>query len=312
MKVIGEIVKIIGGKQVWQKRNLVQALLATLVALPIFGVVESRCHAQEADIETLQTALYFRASFDGTADAKVKRGDGRVFTTESLARKEWTAGIHRSDVTIEKGKGVSGDCIHFADKSPKVICYRGEVLPYGVGGNFLKGWAGTVAFWMRLDADQDLKPGYCDPIQITQKAWNDGAFFVDFDKDLPRDFRLGVFSDLTYWNPENTPWEKWPVDKRPMVTVKKPGFTRTAWKHVAFTFDGVNAPGNKPANAILYLDGKPQGGLNHPMKFTWDLDKTAIMIGIEYIGDLDELLMFDRTLSEREIQLVIQGKAGSP
>lgn len=271
-----------------------------------------RCHAQEANIEHLRTALFFHASFDGTADAKVQRGDGKVYTTESLARKEWTAGIHRSDVTIAKGSGVFGDCLHFSDKNPKVICYRGDVLPYRNDGNVQAPWNGTVAFWMRLDADQDLKPGYCDPIQITQKAWNDGAFFVDFDKDLPRDFRLGVFSDLTFWNPENTPWEKWPLEKRPMVTVKKPGFTRTAWKHVAYTFEGVNAPGGKPAQASLYLDGKLQGTLNSPMRFTWDLDKTAVMIGIEYIGDLDELMMFDRALSEKEIQVVIQGKAGNP
>jgi hypothetical protein len=44
------------------------------------------------------------------------------------------------------------------------------------------------------------------------------------------------------------------------------------------------------------------------MKFSWELDKTAIMIGIEYIGDLDELMLFDRSLDEKELQMVIQGK----
>ncbi len=87
-------------------------------------------------------------------------------------------------------------------------------------------WSGTISFWMRLDPDKDLQPGYCDPLQVTQFAWNNGSFFVDFDKDLPRDFRLGVFSDLKFWNPENIDWEKLPVEKRPMVTVKKPPFSR--------------------------------------------------------------------------------------
>jgi hypothetical protein len=161
---------------------------------------------------------------------------------------------------------------------------------------------------MRLDPDKDLKPGFCDPIQITEKAWNDAAMFVDFDKDLPRDFRLGVFSDLKYWNPENTPWEKWPVDKRPMVTVKQPGFSREAWKHVAFTFEGINASEDKLAKAALFLDGKLQGVLEGPMKFTWDPTKTAIMIGIEYIGDMDELLIFDQPLNLQQLEMVIQGR----
>jgi hypothetical protein len=161
---------------------------------------------------------------------------------------------------------------------------------------------------MRLDPDKDLKPGYCDPIQITEKAWNDAAMFVDFDKDLPRDFRLGMFSDLKYWNPENVPWEKWPVEKRPMVTVKNPGFTRETWKHVAFSFEGINAADPKSTQSSLYLDGKLQGVLQGPMRFTWDPAKTAIMIGIEYIGDMDELMIFNRPLTAEELQTVIQGK----
>jgi len=125
---------------------------------------------------------------------------------------------------------------------------------------------------------------------------------VDFDKDLPRDFRLGCFSDFVFWNPEKIPYDKWPVEKRPMVTVKKPGFSRQAWKHVAFTFEGVNAEG--PAKAALYLDGKAMGSVNQPMRFTWDLKETAILLGIDYIGDLDELMIFDRALDGGEVILL--------
>ncbi len=145
--------------------------------------------------------------------------------------------------------------------------------------------------WMRLNPDQDLKPGYCDPIQITQFAWNNGALFVDFDKDLPRDFRLGVFSDLKFWNPDNIAWEAWPVEKRPMVTVKKPPFSRDAWTHVLFTFDGINHPEGKQAKASLYINGKKQGSIDSPMKFTWEPSKAIIMLGIEYIGDIDDLMI---------------------
>ena len=42
-----------------------------------------------------------------------------------------------------------------------------------------------------------LEPGFCDPVQITPRAWNDAAFFVEFEKrpeSIP--FRLGVYADL--------------------------------------------------------------------------------------------------------------------
>lgn len=251
-------------------------------------------HGQEKT--ALIQSRKFYASFDGSADAIVAKGDGRVYTVESLARKEWTPGIQRSDVSIAKGEGKFGDCLRFGKKSPQVICYRGETIPY-----LDKNWSGTVSFWMRLDPDKDLEPGFCDPLQITQKAWNDGAIFVDFDKDLPRDFRLGMFSDLKFWNPENIEWEKLPVVKRPMVTAKKPGFSRETWTHVAFTYSDINSTESSAARSELFLDGVSIGTLSSPMKFTWDLEKSAIMLGIEYIGDLDELMIFDRVLTTDEI-----------
>lgn len=244
-------------------------------------------------------ALKFHCSFDGNADAICSVGDARIYTNESLQRKEWTPGIQRQDVSLVASGGVHQGYLRFRDKSPQVLSYKGEAM-HPMGPN----WSGTVSFWMRLDPDQDLKPGYCDPIQITEKAWNDAALFVDFDKDLPRDFRLGVFSDLKHWNPENIPWEKWPVERRPMVTVKKPSFTRQTWTHVAFAISGVNANDASQAKATLFLDGKSQGTLESPMRFTWDNNKTAIMIGIEYIGDFDELMIFDRALTETEVQTV--------
>ena len=297
----------INSSRSWHPVAIISSIISSIIAsIPL--LFTQSCYAQSADttegnVKALRDSLFFHAPFDTNGDARTSRSDGRLYTTESLARKEWTIGIQRDDVSIAKGAGVFGDCIRFTDKNPKVLCYRGEVLPYGKGP-----WAGTVCFWMRLDADKDLKPGYCDPIQITQKAWNDAALFVDFDKDIPRDFRLGVFSNLTDWNPQNVPWEKWPVEKRPMVTVKNPSFSREAWKHVAFSFENINATNDRPSKAALYLDGKIQGTIVDPMKFSWELDKTAIMIGIEYIGDLDELMLFDRSLDEKDLQMVIQGK----
>ena len=256
-------------------------------------------------VAALKSELLFHASFDGTADAQVFKTDGRAYTAESLARKELKPGMTRPNVTIAAGKGKYGDCLRFTGKSKEVLCYSGSEMPYSDSS-----WSCTVSFWMRLNPDQDLLPGYCDPIQITQFAWNNGALFVDFDKDLPRDFRLGVFSDLKFWNPENIPWEKLPVEKRPMVTVKKPPFDRDRWTHVLFTLDNVNSAGaaDKPSKAAFYLNGQFQGELKQPMQIRWDREKTAIMLGIEYIGDLDDLTIFKRALTAAEVKLLSELK----
>jgi hypothetical protein len=262
-----------------------------------------RVSGQEVTVAQLREVLHFHAPFDGTPDAKIAEGDRRILTAESLARKTLTPGMHREHVQLVAGEGRYGDCLRFTGRTDQVLCFPGTAMHYAD-----KDWSGSVSFWMKLTPDTDLPAGYCDPLQITQKAWNDGAFFVDFDKDLPRDFRLGTFSDLLYWNPENIEWDKWPVEKRPMVTVHKPPFTKTEWTHVAFTFQNINAADKSPATATLYLNGQRQGELRQPMKFTWEKQNVLIMLGIEYVGDLDDLMIFRRTLTEKEIQFLATAK----
>lgn len=268
--------------------------MRTVLLIGLIILVQPVCILAQEPTETLRTALIFHASFDGTADAQLSRGDGKILTAESLARKQVTPGLTRPAVSISKDQGKYGDCLRFTDKTKEVLFFAGTEMPLTTGA-----WSTTISFWMRLDPDKDLKPGYCDPLQVTQKAWNDAAIFVDFDKDLPRDFRLGVFSDLKAWNPENIPWEKWPVEKRPMVTVKKPPFTATNWTHVALTLDHINTD---QSVSTLYLNGQPQGSLKQAVKFSWEPSQTAIMLGIEYIGDLDDLMIFKRALNAKEVQ----------
>ncbi len=279
-------------------RTLLNVSLALLLAQSA-----GRVSAQEVTADQLREALHFHAPFDGTADAKIAEGDKRILTAESLARKTLTPGIHREHVRLVTGEGRYGDCLRFTARTDQVLCFPGTAMHYAD-----KDWSGSVSFWMKLTPDTDLPAGYCDPLQITQKAWNDGAFFVDFDKDLPRDFRLGTFSDLLYWNPENIEWDKWPVEKRPMVTVHKPPFAKTEWTHVAFTFQNINAADKSPATATLYLNGQSQGELRQPMKFTWEKPNVLIMLGIEYVGDLDDLMIFRKALTEKEIQFLATAK----
>jgi len=179
-----------------------------------------------------------------------------------------------------------------------------EIQNWTAGLDLAQNWSGTVSLWMRLDPRQDLEQGYSDPLLITQKAWNDAAFFLDFDLQPDRDFRLGVFADYAFWNPDNIRWDQIPAPQRPMVVVPDPPFARDRWTHVLFTFENVNGPEDAEAVCTLYLDGRRQSAWTGVQQFRWDLDddRTAIMLGIDYIGYLDELMLFDRPLTEEEIQ----------
>jgi hypothetical protein len=202
---------------------------------------------------------------------------------------------------LSPGDGLRGGALKFTAKDASPIFFQGkDNLAYRD-----RDWQGTVSLWLRLDPEVDLEPGYCDPIQITPRQWNDAAFFVDFDEaGDPRDFRLGAFADLKVWNPSGADV---PESKRPLLPVTSPPFGREKWTHVAFTWTGFNR-GDDSAVATLYLDGEPKGTIKGwNQQFTWgEGEECRIQVGLNYIGLFDELSCFDRALSDAEIAHLFQ------
>lgn len=274
-------------------------ILGLAGVLTVTGSVAGAPAGEDDTGKALREALTFHASFDDTADAAFGRGDRRIHTTLTGKPADGKPGLRRDDVSIARGKGKYGDALRFGKKTRSVVFFRAlENVDYRK-----EDWAGTVSLWLSLDPDRDLEPGYCDPIQITDKAWNKSAFFVDFTKDeTPRHFRLGVFADHDVWNPRGLEWNAIPESDRPMVTVKKPPFGRDRWTHVVFTFSGFNREG-KGAVARLYLDGELQGEITGRRQiFTWDPERANILLGLSYIGLCDDLAIFNRALGEKEIK----------
>ena len=102
-------------------------------------------------------------------------------------------------------------------------------------------WNGTFRSGCGSTPRGELEPGFCDPVKITPRAWNDAAFFVEFEKrpeGIP--FRLGVYADLDVWNPAKRKFEDIPASERPLVTVTNPPFSGNKWTHVVFTFERFN------------------------------------------------------------------------
>ena len=261
--------------------------------------------ANDPDLDRVRAALTFHAGFDDSFDAGFSKGDRRLYTAGSSARADAKPGNHRSDLEfIEDGR--FGRAIRFGSKAKEVVFFEADRnVSYRK-----EAWSGTVSLWLRLNPEVDLQPGYADPIQITDKKWNDAAFFLDFTKDeKPRHFRLGAFSDYAFWNPRDIKWEKFPVDQRPMVVVERPPFSRDHWTHISYTFSDFNSAGEK-GRARLYLNGELQGMITKSQRMTWDAPKAGIMLGLSYIGDFDDLAVFDRALTDDEIRTLYRLEGG--
>jgi hypothetical protein len=251
----------------------------------------------------LSKDLTFRAGFDGSTDAQYARGDKKLYTAPSY--KEQGAarpGIGNPDVELAPGLGLKeSGALRFKKKNTMAVFYRAERNVSFDAAN----WSGTVSFWLSLDPEQDLEPGYCDPLQVTDKAFNDSAIWVDFTRDdKPRHFRLGVFGALNVWNPRNLPPDKNEFFLKRLVVVNRPPFARGRWTHVAVTFAGLGGNGT----AKLYLDGKVQGSASTAEPFSWDLSRGAIRLGVNYVGLMDDIAVFARPLTDREIATITAGK----
>jgi len=249
----------------------------------------------------IRQALTFHAPFDGGPDGMHGAGDRKLYSAPSMsARQDAQPGLPASgEVRLARGEGRFGDALRFTvRKSPAVFFRAARNMTYATSD-----WNGTVSFWLSVDPETELSPGFCDPVQITPRAWNDAAFFVEFEKrpeSIP--FRLGVYADLKVWNPSNRRFADIPADERPLITVDKPPFARGKWTHVVFTFAGFNTR-RSDGVARLYLDGRYQGELRgREQTFTWDPDAAAIGLGLGYIGLLDELSLFNRALSDPEVR----------
>lgn len=253
--------------------------------------------AEPAARPSFSDALSFHASFDDGPDADQARGDGRLYTASSYDEQEVaTPGIGNPDVHLLADGGRFGGGLEFTAKNTHAIYFRAaDNVAYTPTD-----WSGTISFWLSLDPASDLEPGFCDPIQITDSRYNDAAVWVDFTQDNPRQFRLGVFGDLTAWNPDDVPPDEFPFFGERLIVVDPPPFAKDTWTHIVITYSGLGSDAGGTAN--LYLNGvaeaKTVSGIEAP--FTWDAD-ASVRLGINYVGRYDELALFDRALSAEEV-----------
>ena len=263
------------------------------------GVAAPEAAESPADVAgAVASSLTFHASFDNGVDADRAPGDPQLYTAPSYEEQDQAEpGLGNPAVFVAEDAGRFGHALRFAERNQHAIFYRAD-------GNIAyspESWSGTVSFWLRLDPATDLAPGFCDPVQITDAAYNDAAIWVDFTGENPRQFRLGVFGDVEAWNPDALGPNENPAFADRLTVVDDWPFAGDRWTHVAVTYAGLGRPGGA---ASLYLDGERVPGdaddVDEP--FTWDVDRGAIRLGVNYTGLFDELSLFDRPLTDDEVR----------
>lgn len=252
----------------------------------------------DAEAETrasLSKALTLHASFDTELNADFAKGDATCYVQNG---KELAKAAPTEEVRLVPDAGRYGGSLHFTKKNN----FRPAFKDAGALGYNDKDWSASVSVWMRLSPDEDLEPGYCDPVQIVGDDGKKGFIFLEWSKDeTPRFFRYAIRPLFHIWNPDNVQWADIPFNKRPMVQVEKAPFSRDQWTHAVFSLENVNDK-SQPQIGRLHLNGKLQGTIeNWDLTFGWNPENVLVVLGAAYVGHLDDLAVFNRALTDQEV-----------
>ena len=261
----------------------------------------------EAEAETKQSlarSLTFHAPFDKAMDAEFSKGDKTCYVAQG---KDLVAAVPSDEVRLVPDAGRFGGALHFTKKNNLRPIFKDA----GVLGYKDKQWSASVSVWLKLNPDQDLEPGYCDPVQIVGDDLKKGFIFLEWSKDeTPRFFRYAIRPLFQIWNPDNVQWADIPFNKRPMVQVERAPFSRETWTHAVFTFENINDK-SKPQIGRLYLNGKLQGTIDQwDLTFGWNPERVQLVLGAAYVGHLDDLAVFNQALNDQEVKLLYSLKQG--
>lgn len=284
---------------------LLAFLLSSLMACQSDSATKTSVGTTPAKESKFKEALTFYASFDEGTTADFALGDKNMYTAPSFRQVDSSeVGNTNINHQILANKGQSGAAFQFGKKSKQVTFYKSK----GNIAHNATDWTGTISFWLSLDPVTDLAPGFTDPIQITDVSYNDASIWVDFTKENPRDFRLGVFGDKATWTKDtlNSPVDT--VMEKRFVRVTELPFAKNKWTHILISYQGL---GTANSTSSLYIDGQKIGsidGITDP--FTWELEKSNIYLGLSFVGLMDELAIFNTAFTAEEAMEFHQLKDG--
>ena len=246
--------------------------------------------------KNLRESLTLYTSFD-QEEADFALGEKALFSAasrqamDSTTQKGLAAGVHE----LETGTGKWGRALRFIKRDDAVLFFRSAQNINHTPQN----WSGTISFWLKVNPETDLAPGFTDPIQITDTRYDDASLWVDFTRESPRVFRLGVLGDRTSWHQDTVKTSARAEYERRLIPVANPPFNNSKWTHVVIVYRTLGTP---TASYELFLNGASSGireGIDDP--FNWEPGESNIYLGLGFVGRLDELAIFNRPLSNEEI-----------
>ena len=268
------------------------------LALVAAGLLLASARADEAAV---RKAVTFYASFDeavkGDFGGDLTAGTRFPHPTEK-GQFVFKKSVENAVVRIAKEKGIVGGALESVAVSPT----NGR-LYFPVKGNLAYkkgGWSGSVSVWCNTDPNRLIAAKFCDPVQITQKGYDNGDLWFDFNDAKPRDLRFGAFTarrDGQKAIPESDP-------KAPLIRAPRIDWKVGEWHHVALTFQNLDT-GKTDAVTTLYIDGKRIGAVkDQAIAMGWESGKASAFLAISYIGLMDEFALFDRSLTAEDVALL--------
>ena len=85
--------------------------------------------------------VVFRATFDGSLDARIASGDPKLYSAPSYKEQASAQpGLEGTDVRHAKGEGRSGDALRFTRRNTKAVFFKAQGnLPFDA-----KNWSGVI------------------------------------------------------------------------------------------------------------------------------------------------------------------------
>ena len=251
--------------------------------------LSTACGGPEKAIEeSLRTHVLFFANFEKGVDALDSAG-------EPLANFD-TANTHH----LKEG-GIPDGYLSFNSDAGALNYFGKGNLAYRAN----EAWSGGITFWLQTDL-ASFESNYPEPFHIGKKdgsgyPWDDAVIFLDFKK-ADNALRFGCYPDK---NREIT--DQMVAERVISVPVK---WKSSEWHHVALTWSNFNS-GKADAEWALYVDGT-KVGRKGPLRqnVSWDLETLVMRFNhFKYPGRIDEIAVFDKTLTPDEIKYLAAPKS---
>ena len=251
-------------------------------------------------------ALAFESNFADTTDANLfgyPDEGGWIWTAESVKRESPLVMNRRPDVTIAKDEGVHRDCLRFGKKATDVLYY----LMNPSLRRPMKNWSGAVTFWIKPDVEK-IGASTSYPLQFFDGDWSHGGFFIRLPGSKTNSIELGMVSaDATSTQRLLTP-EAISSNHHTVISLNDAPIASDRWTFLTLTFENANPVDNGTSLIKLYIDGELRGQTRRLLKIDWmDPDAagpkpdSAMFLGIDYVGDIDEFRVYDRAIAEEQI-----------